>query len=239
MTSRIQVPAGFTETFISTRIKSMTRAFTHPRNIEYLRWKIGSANTSDGAPIAEHVLDEQVPLLVNQFASTYELDNFSSVTRNWLEALNYLNTRFIRQTYTQLRGGAWTEDAVAQGQPEPDANMMRATINGVAAGDAMVDDIRAIDAYNYSREILRDNNRPYRNRNKIRGWEANLIKRHYDYHDTEGFPDTRDLEVPQRGFDMTAIHRVATTYDQRPRVPAIDRAPGYGESYYQDTSNYD
>ena len=243
VTRQYAVPNGFTDGFIATQLRSLDKAFVHPQNIEYLIWQIEVRNTTDGRPIDRNLIITRVPTLASKFSEDNALNDFESLTHNWLETLNYINQQFIGQTYTQLKGGGWTSLAVERGEPEPDANMFHAEIGGVLGQDALVDDYRELDAYNYSRDVVVANDRPYRNNNKIHGWERQLNVRNYDYHDTEGFRDTRDLEVPQRGYDMTAIHRIATTYDRNPAVrnppPAIKQHPGYGESRYEDWTTWD
>ena len=234
------VPATFTEAFIETRLRSMRAAFLHPQNITYLTWHIDVKNTADGAPIARALIAHETPVAAQRYADTNDLDDTQSLTFNWLESLDFVNSRFIETTYAAWGGGGWTNHAFERGAPEPDTDVMLGTIAGKRAEDVYVDDIRALDAYNY-RKTFRDDATVFRNGNKIRGWERQLCVRNYDRDNTEGLRDTRDLEQPQRGYDMSAIHAIATTYSVpvAQRVPAIKRAPGYGLSYHQDSSTFD
>jgi len=225
-----------TASVINTRLKSKVAAFLSPENVVFVVWKVGSYNGRDIYPINPATLRVIIPPLMRKFAETRDLDNYDSVTQDWLEELDFINMQFVRETVTQLSGEPWSGDAFASGAPVPDINVMRGKVGDKPISELDAEDMRNLDAFNYDVKQLRWNSN-FARLNKIRGWEKQLVKRHYDYHDSEGFHGT-DLEVPQRGFDMSAINEVSTSYTH-PNPPAAEVVnPGYGLSRYRDPTPY-
>ena len=228
------------EAFISTILESMKRAFLSPINTELVTWRLMQRGQADGDPFDKNIIFNQMPKHMQEYTAKHNIDKYASETGNWMEVIEFINQEFIDHLYNKLIGGAWlSEEAQASGMPQPDMNPFHAKAFGKPIDELQPEEYGNLDLFNYDTAEQFRWNSSFRRLNKIRGWEAQLCKRHYDYHETDGFRDTRDLEVPQRGFDMTAIQNVHTTYT-KPKLPsARERNPGYGDSRYNDPTPYE
>ena len=114
-------------------------------------------------------------------------------TGNAVESLHHANKAFIK-TYRDKYAAWYKDEEHPQGRDTDviQTNMAYITPEGY----------RTLDLYD-DPHVSRDNSKKYRYKNSRPFWQH--TPRHMDRDVTEGLRDTRDLEVFQRGYDMTRV----------------------------------
>lgn len=129
------------------------------------------------------------------FANNNLLDDYESVQGDYMEALDFVNDKFIKSI-------SYTINAIstAKGQKYPKGIVLDGVENYT------VNDFRTHDAQ-YTQEVIRSNAN-FRYNNDIKSWRRSAHVRNYDRNEHEsGLKDTRELNTLTRSYNMNNIFK--------------------------------
>jgi hypothetical protein len=194
--------------------------FLSKDNRKYLINAMFKIHKKFGGGLKQIAFTKSIPDMMERYAEKNHLDDFESLHDNdWLEILHFTNDKFIKEHYLKFKKMAKHTFEVEDSLGQAEVNVFQEHLAGkngiMKRPDRLTaEDIKNLDVWEPI-EHYTDNSK-FRADNKFRVWQTSVHTRNYDRSNeglVHGNSRVASRVVPQRGYDMSGIHKSVGRYD--------------------------